>query len=310
MEREIAVIRPKGVNHIKQAVTLTATYNIKGKEITLTSHGDVRQGNIDEGRGDIRFDGSLTTENKIFGKSFDDVEEEIEFWSNHPMVENVNFDPKPNSRFTIEIFEDTKAKKRAKTVSVNKVVSTVYGMSEADRKDVMYFFKQDPREMSDDDITLVLVDIVDGLLISEPNTTRFLDTFGSLDKTRVAERVEMMVYVNKGITTGFVTEDADKFYIGDVLIGKDEDDIALFFKDNPQMYENLVRSLAEGGDETAYNEAHEEEATEEETPFAVRMKWEKLYKKYKMKGKFPADLEKAIQRINTHEEKNGLPITE
>jgi len=309
MEREIAVIRPKGVNHIKQAVTLTATYNIKGKEITLTSHGDVRQGNIDEGRGDIRFDGSLTTENKIFGQSFDDVEEQIEFWSNHPMVENVNFDPKPNSRFTIEIFEDTKAKKRAKTVSVNKVVSTVYGMSEADRKDVMYFFKQDPREMSDDDITLVLVDIVDGLLISEPNTTRFLDTFGSLNKSRVAERVEMMVYVNKGITTGFVTEDADKFYIGDVLIGKDEDDIALFFKDNPQMYENLVRSLAEGGDETAYNEAHEEEATEEETPFAVRIKWEKLYKKYKMKGKFPADLEKAIGRINAHEIVNGLPIT-
>jgi len=310
MEREIAVIRPKGVNHIKQAVTLTATYNIKGREITLTSHGDVRQGNIDEGRGDIRFDGSLTTENKIFGQSFDDVEEQIEFWSNHPMVENVNFDPKPNSRFTIEIFEDTKAKKRAKTVSVNKVVSTVYGMTEADRKDVMYFFKQDPRDMSDDDITLVLVDIVDGLLISEPNTTRFLDTFGSLDKTRVAERVEMMVYVNKGIATGFVTEDADKFYIGDVLIGKDEDDIALFFKDNSQMYDNLVRSLAEGGDETAYNEAHEEEATDEETPFAARIKWEKLYKKYKLKGKFPNDLDKAIDRINAYEKKNGLTITE
>ena len=309
MEREIAVIRPKGVNHVKQAVTLTATYNIRGKEITLTSHGDVRQGNIDEGRGDIRFDGALTTESKIFAQSFDDVEEQIDFWSNHPMVENVNSDPKPNSRFTIEIFEDTKAKKRAKTVSVNKVVSSVYGMSEAERKDVMYFFKQDPREMSDDDITLVLVDIVDGILISEPNTSRFLDTFGSLNKSRVAERVEMMVYVNKGIATGFVTEDADKFYIGDVLIGKDEDDIALFFKDNAQMYDNLVRSLAEGGDETAYNEAHEEESTNEETPFAVRIKWEKLYKKYKMKGKFPTDLEKAIGRINAHEKNNSLPIT-
>ena len=137
------------------------------------------------------------------------------------MVENVNSDSKPNSRFTIEIFEDTKAKKRAKTASVNKVVSTVLGMSESERKDVMYFFKQDPRDMSDDDIMLVLIDFADGLLISEPNTTRFLDTFGSLNESKVAERVEMMVYVNKGIATGFVTENADKFYIGDVLIGKD-----------------------------------------------------------------------------------------
>ena len=74
-------------------------------------------------------------------------------------------------------------------------------MSEAERKDVMYFFKQDPREMSDDDITLALVDIVDGLLLREPNTTRFLETFGSLGKAIIAERVEMLVYVNKGIAT-------------------------------------------------------------------------------------------------------------
>jgi len=307
--KEIAIIKPKGVNHIKQAVTLTATYSVKGRQITLDAFGEVKSGNLEHSRGDIRFEGSLTTQSKIVADSIDEVEDAIDFWSNHPMVENVNEDPKPGSRFTIEILEDTKSKKRAKTVSVNKVVSTVYGMTEAERKDVMYFFKQDPREMSDDDITLVLVDIVDGLLISEPNTTRFLDTFGSLNKARVAERVEMMVYVNKGIATGFVTEDADKFYIGDVLIGKDEDDIALFFKDNAQMYDNLVRSLAEGGDETAYNEAHEEDSTDEETPFAVRIKWEKLYKKYKMKGKFPTDLEKAIGRINAHEKNNSLPIT-
>ena len=57
------------------------------------------------------------------------------------------------------------------------------------------------------------------------------------------------------------------------------------------------------------DEAHEEESTNEETPFAVRIKWEKLYKKYKMKGKFPTDLEKAIGRINAHEKNNSLPIT-
>ena len=132
-------------------------------------------------------------------------------------------------------------------------------MTQAERKDVMYFFKQDPRDMNDDDVTLTLVDIEGGLLLREPNTSRFIDTFGSLNKSSVAKKVEMLVYVNKGIVSRFVTEDADKFYIGDVLIGKDEDDIALFFKDNPQMYDNLVRSLADGGDDTAFNELNEVE---------------------------------------------------
>jgi hypothetical protein len=265
MEREIAVIRPKGINHLKQAVTLTATYSVKGKSYTMNAYGEVKSGNLEESRGDIRFEGGLTTENKIFGETVDDVRDQVDFWLNHPMVENINGEVKSGSRFTIEIFNQTKAKKKAKTVSVNRVVSSVYGMTEAERKDVMYFFRQDPREMSDDDITLTLVDIEDGILLREPDTTKFLETFGSIRKSNVAERVEMMVYVNKGIVSGFVKEAADKFYIGDILIGKDDDDIALFFKDNPQVYDNLVRSLSDSGDETAYNDANEEEATEEET---------------------------------------------
>lgn len=309
MEREIAVIKPKGVNHIKQAVTLTATYNLKGRNISLNQYGEVKPGNLTKNRGDVRFAGELATESKIFGDSYEEVEDQINFWLNHPMVEDVNGVGKDGSRFTIEIIEKTKEKKRAKTVSVNRVVSTVYGMTEAERKDVMYFFKKDPRSMSDDDITLVLVDIEDGILLKEPNTTRFIETFGSINKQSIAKKVEMLVYVNKGIVSGFVTEKEDKFYIGDVLIGKDEDDIALFFKDNPQMYDNLVRSLADSGDDTAFNELNEVEE-DDITPAEKRAHFMNLYKKYKLKGKFPADLDRAIERIHAYEEENGIELSE
>ena len=308
MEREIAVIKPKGVNHIKQAVTLTATYSLKGRNISLNQFGEVKPGNLTTSRGDIRFAGELATESKIFGDSLEDVEDQIEFWMSHPMVEDVNGKGKDGSRFTIEVIAATKDKKRAKTVSVNRVVSTVYGMTQAERKDVMYFFKQDPRDMNDDDITLTLVDIEGGLLLSEPNTSRFIETFGSLNKQSVATKVEMLVYVNKGIVSGFVREDADKFYIGDVLIGKDEDDIALFFKDNPQMYDNLVRSLAKGGDDTAFNEVNESD--DDVTPSEKREHFIRLYKMYKLKGRFPADLDKAIERIHAYEEENGIELSE
>lgn len=308
--KEIAVIKPKNLNNLKQAITLSTTYNLGGREYSLDRFKNVLNGNINSDRGDFRFDG-VGMQEVIRAQSVEDVKEALDFFLNHPLIEDVNGKAKSGAYFTIEILEKTKEKKKAKTVNVNRVVSMVYGMSEADRKDVMYFFRQNPRGMSDDDITLILVDIEDGLLIKEPNTSLFLSTFGSMSKSSVAERVEMMVYVNKGLVSGFVTEDAKKFYIGDTLIGKDEDDIALFFKENQQMYDNLVKSLADAGDETAYNELYEDEEDEgEETPFAVRLKWEKLFKKYKLKGKFPANLDRAIERINAYEKKNGLELSE
>lgn len=309
MEREIAVIKPKGVNHIKQGITLPCTYNLKGKDISINKYGQVKPGNIKKDRGDFRFESGAAMSLFIYGQSFEEVEDQINFWVNHPMVEDINGNMKGSSMFTIEILEETKAKKRDKSLRMNRVLSTIYGMSEGDRKDVMYFFKKDPRNMSDEDITLSLADLSDGVVTSEPNLSRFLETFGSLNNMKVAKTVEMMVYVNKGIVTEFITEKDGKYYVGDVLLGKDEDDIALYFKDNPQVYDNLKRSLAADGDERAFNDINGYDG-EDVSPAEKRRHFETIYKKYKLKGAFPADLDRAIERIHKYEEENGLELSE
>ena len=122
----------------------------------------------------------------------------------------------------------------------------------------------------------------------------------------------MMIYVNKGISTGFVSEDADKFYIGDVLIGKDEDDITLFFKDNPQMYDNLVRSLSKAGDESATGDMKKVSSgtTLADVPEAIKMRFEKLYKQYKLRGSAPKSFTKLKEKVNEFEEEEGLDVTE
>jgi len=308
MEREIAVIKPKGLNHLKQAVSLPCTYNLRGRDISINKYGQVKPGNIKKDRGDFRFESGAAVSMYITGSSFEEVEDQINFWLNHPLVEDINGTKKSSSMFTIEVLEETRAKKREKSVRINRVLSTVYGMSEADRKDVMYFFKQDPRGLSDEDITLSLADLEGGIVTSEPNLTRFLDTFGSLNNMKVAQRVEMMVYVNKGIVTGFITESEGKYYVGDVLLGKDEDDIALYFKDNPQVYDNLKRSLAADGDDRAFNDLNGYDG-EDVSPAERRRHFEQLYKKYKLKGAFPADLERAIERIHKYEEENGIELS-
>jgi len=308
MEREIAVIKPKGVNHIKQAVTLTATYNLKGRNISLNQYGEVKSGNLTKNRGDIRFAGELATESKIFGASVEEVEGQINFWLNHPMVEDVNGVGKDGARFTIEVIEKTREKKRAKTVNVNRVLSTVYGMTETERRNVMYFFRSNPENMSDEDVTLELVDLESGILMKSENQERFLETFGSLNNMKVAKRVDMIVYVNKALFSGDITESEGKYYFGDILLGKDEDDLELFFKDNPQVYKNLVHIFATKGDVTAkieHDGVEDADVPEEEK----RAFYEKLYKKYKMKGKFPSDLDRAIERIHEYEEENGIELS-
>lgn len=313
MEKEIAIIRPKGMAHTAEGRVLPAAYGKNGRDYSLSRTGEVYDYLLENSTGDIRFN-NITTEHKIFrvGKDQESIDAEIKFWMDHPMVEDVNGESKTTSLFTIEIVADTKAKKRAKTESVNKVISTVYQMTEAQRKDVMYFFKQDPRNMSDEDIILVLVDFSSGILIQEPATSRFIEAFCGVTRKDKKDKVDMMIYVNKGISTGFVTEESDKFYIGDVLIGKDEDDITLFFKDNPQMYDNLVRSLSKGGDDSAKEDMKKVESgtTIVDVPEATKMKFEKLFKQYKMKGAMPKSFAKLKEKINAFEEEEGLDITE
>ena len=313
MEKEIAIIRPKGLSHTAEGRVLPAAYGRNGRDYSLSRHGEVYEGTSEDSTGDIRFN-NITTEYKVtrFGKDQDSVDAEIRFWLDHPMVEDVNGESKASALYTIEIVAKTKAKKRAKTENVNKVISTIYQMTAAQRKDVMYFFKQDPREINDEDIILLLVDFGSGLLIQEPNTSIFIESFCGVTRKDKKDRVDMMIYVNKGISTGFVSEDADKFYIGDVLIGKDEDDITLFFKDNPQMYDNLVRSLSKAGDESATGDMKKVSSgtTLADVPEAIKMRFEKLYKQYKLRGSAPKSFTKLKEKVNEFEEEEGLDITE
>ena len=313
MEKEIAIIRPKGLSHTAEGRVLPAAYGRNGRDYSLSRHGEVYEGTSEDSTGDIRFN-HISTEHRItrVGKDQDSVDAEIKFWLDHPMVEDMNGDSKSTALFTIEIIAQTKAKKRAKTENVNKVISTIYQMTAAQRKDVMYFFKQDPREMNDEDIILLLVDFGSGLLIQEPNTSIFIESFCGVTRKDKKDRVDMMIYVNKGISTGFVSEDADKFYIGDVLIGKDEDDITLFFKDNPQMYDNLVRSLSKAGDESATGDMKKVSSgtTLADVPEAIKMRFEKLYKQYKLRGSAPKSFTKLKEKVNEFEEEEGLDVTE
>ena len=313
MEKGIAIIRPKGMAHTAEGRVLPAAYGKNGRDYSLSRHGEVYEGILEGSTGDIRFS-HISTEHTItrHGKDQESVDAEIKFWLDHPMVEDMNGESKATALFSIEIIAQTKAKKRAKTESVNKVISTVYQMTEAKRKDVMYFFKQDPRNMSDEDIVLVLVDFGSGILIQEPNTSLFIESFCGVTRKDKKDKVDMMIYVNKGISTGFVTEESNKFYIGDVLIGKDEDDITLFFKDNPQMYDNLVRSLSKGGDDSAKEDMKKVESgtTLADVPEAIKMRFEKLYKQYKLRGSAPKNFTKLKERVNEFEQEEGLDITD
>jgi len=75
------------------------------------------------------------------------------------------------------------------------------------------------------------------------------------------------------------------------------------------VYDNLKRSLASDGDDTAFNDIYASD-DDEVTPAQRRAHFMALYKKYKLKGVFPSDLDRAIERIHKYEEENGIELSE
>ena len=52
------------------------------------------------------------------------------------------------------------------------------------------------------------------------------------------------------------------------------------------------------------------ESDDDITPAEKKEHFTKLYKKYKLKGKFPSDLDKAIERIHAYELENEIELSE
>lgn len=251
-----ATIRPLGLKHTSASIILTGAISKDGETEYLLSGSRVTAKEL-KVTGKVRQKEELiifTSMNSVYNvvSSWVNKEEVTNFWKKHPLVQVSGEKRNPNASFILEVVAELQEKKKEKADDILKAMQTVYAMDLSQKKDVLYFLNRDPRDMEPLDIVLYLCDTTSGVLIANDETRKiFLESFGTIGTESSSKSVEILTFIRKALFNGVLKHKGGNVYFDDALIGRGDDAVIGYFIDNPEIYENLVKSLKEDGDESA-----------------------------------------------------------
>lgn len=159
------------------------------------------------------------------------AEDEKMFWSKHPHIKHIEGDNKylRNDLFEMEVLEDTQNKQNKEDREWLEIQNTVNNLGEKNRYNLCFFFGGNPTKMSADAIWSDLIGR-DGRLMYKDNRTKFFEIMGGDKKQEVIDRT----IIKKAIHFGIIITESNKYWTKQRdLLGMNEDDIYLHYKDNP-----------------------------------------------------------------------------
>lgn len=324
----LAKIEPRRPLGSSGGITLPANYQYDGKVQYLTRANTIATFLKDgEFPGDIRFkDIDLTHLVKSQGDKHLDAKL-ISFWKDHPDVIDVvrsESDPeysekKQKALFSITVLQEQKMEKKKQATTYHEATQLIYGMDPLERREVLFYFNIDNRHMDDDDVLVTLVDPQAGKVRSTEFRDELLTGFGKKAGSVTTEKVAMISSLHKGIIEGYVTFKNSKYYIDGDLLGHDSDDAVHFFRENPRVYTNLVRSLAKKGDAVAQANvaglpgAQKLVVTDEvegaALPSSLMTKFKDLANSYGLKTHNVTKFETLAGMVHSHQAAKGIPLT-
>jgi hypothetical protein len=251
-----ATIRPLGLKHTSASIMLTGAISKDGETEYLLAGSRVTAKEL-KVTGKVRQKEELiifTAMNSVYNVSTSWVNkaEVTDFWKKHPLVQVSGEKRNPNAVFVLEVVAELQEKKKGKADEILKAMQTVYAMDLAQQKDVLYFFNRDPRDMDELDIVLYLCDTTSGVLITNDETRKtFLESFGTIGTEATDKTVEILTFIRKALFKGILVHKGGNVYFDGALLGRGDDAVIGYFIDNPEIYENLVKSLREEGDDAA-----------------------------------------------------------
>jgi len=245
-----AIIRPIAYTGNKGGIVLTGNYpGERGKLNYFLQHGVVVQ-KLEKKQieHNIRFTDVNLQYNIYDDDASYDSKAEINFYRNHPLVNVIGEKRKPSAKFEMEFVQKLKKEKVDSTEQIMEVMFAVKGMSAREKKDLMYFFKQNPSDRTDTDIFMYLCDLHTGLLTTD-NEKRalFVERFIKQQGKDVLLNTQIRIDINKGIESGYLTEKAGILYFDSINMGSSEEARIAYFIDNPIQYENMKKSFVENG---------------------------------------------------------------
>ncbi len=321
----IAKLEPRRTLNTSGATTLPANYQEKGEAIFMLTSGLVRRKALRNGEnpGDIRFSG-ISMVSLITDTGDKEINRDaINFWKNHPDVrDEVRAEREPEYAETSErrlysltVIGEHKKARRQSSEGFHQASSIIYQMAPVQRKEILFFFNEDVRELDDTDVVNILLDPKTGKVADKTFVTEFLKRFNPNADDGNAAYVGMVTNLHKGVMYGRVEFKNNMYYIEGDLVGQTTDDAVQYFRNNPKVYTNLVKYIAQSGDEGAMKDKEVKTVidTSEETAFIPALSLEALKDKansYKIQGvQSFKKIDSLLKKVNEYELANDLELT-
>lgn len=195
---------------------------------------------------------------EVLKRRIEEANKEIEAWLGHDQVvdgRNMYNDPEQKyynrnlrkANFILEMPDEVIKTKNNSTRKKFEAATLLNDMSYQDHRAVAFYFGENPLGIEQEELYNMLCNFDNGVVMTEPNLTKFLKEFG--DPT---DKLKMEIYVRKAISMsdkpveGFsqvFTKSGTSYYLdGKTYLGKDAESIVEFFseKEMQEIYKSYV----------------------------------------------------------------------
>jgi len=180
----------------------------------------------------------------------------VEFFKGHTDVDDFNRQgfEYGSTGLLIEVFGETADREIEQVDLYSDCYEAIRKMTDAELKDVCYYFQvPKPEEMTTKQLRASLVGPTQGKLkpTATANHKRFLEVYGDTAKSEKSHEAQVRVDLIKAQAKKYVTVNNGMLYIGQVMIGADQDKAVMYLQNNKQMYDAMVLFLKGEGDQAA-----------------------------------------------------------
>lgn len=156
----------------------------------------------------------------------------IKVWARHPSIQCKGNTNLVNPQFVMENLKELLSDERMAIKKKGMVFNLINNTTVEDMRNIAFSVGLNPIKMNDDEIFIKLIKFEDGKLMANPD--EFLKNYNAPD-------YQIQIIVRKALLLEVITQQHGKYYIKDEIIGSSFDDLVIYCKKNPNMYENFIR---------------------------------------------------------------------
>jgi len=166
-----------------------------------------------------------------------------DYFMSNPYIDHPENKTDPNKYprlFAVVDYEKSIIDKSSVIKKTVKLLNMIVNFSEREKVDVCFFMGEDPKDKTDGELLVHLVDFEKGILLKgiQPDGRKNIDYF--LSTYNGETEAQMETVIKKAIYFGVIEKKDIHYYIGNALVGSNIKDLIAYFNKNESIYNDFV----------------------------------------------------------------------